>query len=157
MYQSLDIDEEFGSVSGYLVTHDAPNLRFFLLDWLAANEVDAVLGALASSLPCGSVAAVLKNLYVEMEHRGRGHGAHLMNEFTEQAFSADAKVMFLLAGSNEEQAPGFNLNGFYEGYDWEVVHTNPCGALMCWPPELAQVIGAAIESCGPRRDKQSHG
>jgi ribosomal protein S18 acetylase RimI-like enzyme len=71
---------------------------------------------------------VLKNINVE--ERGRGFGNRLMSEFLDKASEHGAETVLLVADKSEEQAEGFDLVRWYEGFGFRILKQTAVGPLM---------------------------
>jgi predicted GNAT family N-acyltransferase len=103
----IEIETAGGTASGVL---------FFETDsftnWAENRVSDEELLEYLSKLPLPI--AVLNNINVDAECRGRGLGNTLMEEFLDAVYEASSFV--LESDSGEAQRPGFNLEEWYEGF-----------------------------------------
>jgi N-acetylglutamate synthase-like GNAT family acetyltransferase len=140
MTQHIEIDEIFGTASGYVVEssreqvghylaeHTEQNLR--VAEWVKAN--------------CHQV-ALLKNLNVEEDMRGMGHGNDLLEQFIAEAEDFGADAILLIADSGEIQAEGFDLTSWYEGFEFVQVLATTGGPIMVYPREIGERMKASFE------------
>jgi GNAT superfamily N-acetyltransferase len=82
-----------------------------ILNWLySIKKPTNILNRIPVALPI----AILKNMFVEEEQRGKGIGNYLLNEFISKATSLNAKCILLESDTGEEQEKGFDLTKWYE-------------------------------------------
>lgn len=144
-YRGITVDVCGGSAEGYIVDAGASNLENFLYSEVSPESTKIILEVIRSGV---QKVAVMKSLYVEEERRGEGLGNSLVDHFLRGV--KDAQAIILLADSQESQAEGFDLQRFYEGFDFEPVVDGSAGKLMVYPGELAQLIR---ESLVPQVDR----
>jgi N-acetylglutamate synthase-like GNAT family acetyltransferase len=123
--QMIEISEEVGSVEGYAIVSAAEQVE----NWLLGLTVEAD-GLIADIRSEHENVAILKNINVDDEHRGHGHGNDLMESFLAAAQDNGADTVLLLCDLNEEQSPGFDLKRWYEGWGFEAVLDTPSGPVM---------------------------
>lgn len=126
---------EDGMAAGYVVEAAAEQVQVYLSGFcLNAAEI-----ASAFSLACTKV-ALLKNLWVEPECRGKGIGNALVSQFMQSAEELGADGILLIVDDAEEQAPGFSLEDWYGGFDFTKVAVSEAGPVMVFPSELAEQL-----------------
>lgn len=134
-----------GSIEGHVSTHgNTKNLFNYLQEQVGSADMTA-LEILMALDGAKEPVAVVKFLSVEENSRGKGLGNQLMQDFFERS---NASSMVLLCDAHQEQADGFLLERFYEGFDFERVIETPSGPLMIYPPEIAAL---AREKIGPSK------
>lgn len=138
--QHIELEEYFGSASGYVVDSN----RVQVGNYLAEHTDDNVRVADWLKEHCRQV-ALLKNLNVDEAERGVGHGNELLEQFIAEAEDAGADAILLIADSGEVQAEGFELAGWYEGFDFAQVLDTTGGPLMVYPREIAERMKASFE------------
>ena len=108
--KTIDISQGDGSVVFGVVHNNPENIK----TWLIKNGIHQEI-----SLPLPI--AFLNNINVEEEDRGQGIGTELLYDFEAEASFHGAKTILLLAGLDEEQIQGFNLEQWYLNNDYEVL------------------------------------
>lgn len=115
--QVISINIEGATIDG--VVHDDPQR---ILNW--ANK-EGVSEELLQNLELPM--AILKNTFVPEEKRGQGIGNRLIEDFMNQTAAAGAYDVVLIADLGQEQAAGFSLVDWYEGYGFNVVGKDGAG------------------------------
>lgn len=64
--------------------------------------------------------AILKNMYINEEHRGERIGSRLLDEFIGNATIKKAEAIVLVADTAEDNE--FDLVKWYEGYGFEIIY-----------------------------------
>lgn len=108
--KTIDISQGEGSVAFGVVHNNPENIK----TWLIKNGINQKINL---PLPI----AFLNNINVEEEDRGQGIGTELLYDFEAEAGFHGAKSILLLAGLDEEQIQGFNLEQWYLNNDYEVL------------------------------------
>ena len=108
--KTIDISQGEGSVAFGVVHNNPENIK----TWLIKNGINQEINL---PLPI----AFLNNINVEEEDRGQGIGTELLYDFKAEASFHGAKSILLLAGLDEEQIQGFNLEQWYLNNDYEVL------------------------------------
>lgn len=121
-YQQITIASREGSAEGYVVDSSAENVR----NWLE-SEVGADQSKLLERY--GRI-AVFKSMRVERRLRGRGIGNKLVDDWLARADRYGAEAIFLIADKGEQQAPGFDLQKWYESWGFEKVADTSGGPFM---------------------------
>ena len=140
MYKTIELEEEGGALSGYLVSYSDNNYKNFLskeikdeerlkavIDFIENNRYDQVL--------------IIKNLNVEDKYQGKGIGRNLL----EDAIS-DCSIALLIADSVESQRENFQLEKFYEGSDFMKVSSEISGLLMVFPVDEANTLKEKLDA-----------
>lgn len=122
---NIEIMEPYGSAYGYVVDLTEDNFWNMLDDYKVEDDPEV----LAALKPYQSI-AVLKNINVDEEARGKGYGNHLMGEFIDEASNRGAEIILLIADKAEAQAEGFNLVQWYEGFGFRILKQTVAGPLM---------------------------
>jgi GNAT superfamily N-acetyltransferase len=135
--QEINIDNDYGSIFGYVVNTEEEQPENFLYDY--TDHAPLIAEWLSEN--CDSV-AIFKNLSVEPEKRGQGHGSRLMDEAMDEASCACAYM--LISDRGESQAEGFVLDDFYARRGFEVVTETNAGNLMVAPGWVAQQLREAL-------------
>ena len=122
---NIEIEEEYGSAYGYVVDTKADNFWNMLDDYKVEDDP-----AILQVVQRYARVAVLKNINVNEDERGKGYGDYLLGEFFDQAALDGAGAIFLVADKAEEQAEGFNLQKWYEAFGFETLKQTVAGPLM---------------------------
>lgn len=144
MLKHIEISEEFGVASGYVVASDKVQIANYLrsytgdfrviADWLKDNT---------------SLVGVLKNIIVFEDRRGQGYGNDLLGQFLDEAISNSANAVILISDSGEEQPEGFVLESWYESQEFTAVSSTSCGSFMVFPEEIGEALKEHIASKQP--------
>lgn len=137
----IDIEEDFGAVSGYVVGSHKVQVRNYLAEYTAENEF--VAAWVAQHTTC---VALLKNLNVEELKRGKGLGNDLLDRFIAEAEDELADAILLIADSGEIQNEGFSLTQWYERHDFVQVLQTGAGPLMVYPSEVGIALRSSYEA-----------
>lgn len=105
-YKEIDLSYEYGCVYGYVVDSSAENLENWMED---KGYSKTSLQYIRSNY---KRVAIIKNLWMEEEHRGQGYGTKLMEEAIEEAQQLGAKAILLEADTGEQNA--FDLVQWYK-------------------------------------------
>ena len=140
MYKNVELDEDGGSLSGYLVSYSDNNYKNFLgeeirdekslkavIDFIEQNQYEQVL--------------IVKNLNVEEDYQGQGIGRNLLENALE-----NCSIALLIADAGETQRENFKLKKFYEGSDFMTVSNEVSGPLMVFPGDEAYSLKEKIDS-----------
>jgi len=123
--REISISEDQGSAEGYTADTNAEQLQNWLDRFGYTNEeFVADLRKKYDSF------AVLNNINVYEDSRGKGYGDYLLQEFLREAGDRGAGICLLVADTAEEQAKGFNLVEWYERNDFEQIASVYGGELM---------------------------
>ncbi|WP_005742620.1 GNAT family N-acetyltransferase [Pseudomonas amygdali] len=134
-----------GSISGYVIDAAEPNIKNYLMQH--TNLGKSIAGRLAQR---NEVVALLRNLYVDLEHRGQGIGSELVSSFLQEAEQAGATSYILLSDSGEEQVNDLDLNAWYENFGFCKVLSTGSGPLMVMPDSVADDL---TDFLGPQDDE----
>jgi GNAT superfamily N-acetyltransferase len=140
MYKTVELDEEGGSLSGYIVSHSDNNYKHFLseeirdekrlkavIEFIEENQYDQIL--------------IIKNLNVEDEYQGQGIGRNLLEDAI-----GECSIALLIADANESQRDNFELEKFYEGSDFMTVSSEVSGPLMVFPGDEAYTLKEKLDT-----------
>lgn len=109
----IDQSNDGGSLEGYVVPSDKPQLENYLSGQGASKElIDRIRNEFKTI-------AILRNMYVDEEERGKGYGNDLVNNAIDDAANARADAIVLVADSAEQNA--MNLVTWYENFGFEVI------------------------------------
>lgn len=121
MYNPIEIEVEnedgdtVGTLSGYACALDDENWQ----NWAETLGGQSLVSKLKTAIgPAGTI-AVLKNMEVDEEHRGQGHGSELVDLFLQEL--GGGGVAMLECDLAESQANGFSLKAFYEEFGFESI------------------------------------
>ena len=129
----IDLSIDHGSISGYVVDAKQENIQNYLNKH--SNLGKSIAWKLAQRR---EIVALLRNLYVDPEHRGQGIGSELVSSFIQEAEHAGATCYILVSDDGEEQIDDFDLNAWYEGFGFSNVVGTDSGPLMAQPDALVE-------------------
>lgn len=109
----IDQSNDGGSLEGYVVPSDKQQLENYLSGQGASKEL---INRIRNEF---KTIAILRNMYVDEEERGRGYGNDLVNNAIDDAANARADAIVLVADSAEQNA--MNLVTWYENFGFEVI------------------------------------
>lgn len=136
----IEIDEPWGGCSGYCVDASQEQIP----NYVAEYSPHAPLVAEWLRSRCKRV-AILKNLNVHEEYRGKGNGAFLLEDFLATAGDHGTDAVLLVADSVETQRPGFSLAKFYAEYGFVAVCNTGAGPLMVYPEDVGLELQADLK------------
>lgn len=113
-YRDLTHQVDNGSIEGYEVSTGDENYQNWLVSEVGREKAKFFIDRIIARY---TKVAVLKNLYVDEEHRGEGIGNDLMDTFIN---STDG-IILLAADKYEDQAEGFDLVRWYEGWGFHII------------------------------------
>ncbi len=135
--REISISEDYGSAEGYTADTSAEQLQNWLDRFGYTN--DEFVADLRKKY---DHFAVLNNINVYEDSRGKGYGDYLLREFLREAEERGAGVCLLVADTAEEQAKGFNLVEWYERNDFEQIASVYGGELMIYGIQNPKVAAA---------------
>lgn len=112
--RTIDISAEEGSISGYVVGSDEEQV----INWFQKHKVDPrpfLQDRTETTL------AFLDTMHVEEGYRNQGIGTDLLSRFIDEAVLEGAEQILLMCDKAESQDDGFDLQDWYEAWDFEVV------------------------------------
>lgn len=121
-YNVLDFSEEFGSVYGYSINTDSENLK----NWLHKNNVENI-EIIYNLLNKYEKIAILENINVYDEYKGRGYGNILMSNFIDGCDNEERGIILICDKSEENN---FSLLKWYEGFGFEIIGNSVLGELL---------------------------
>lgn len=131
IYDEDNDDALIGSFEGYVVDKNEENWKNFLKKEVSESKVtDFLISKIENSNT--TIVAILRNINVEEDYRGKGYGDELMSLFIEAAGNDSADVFLLVADKMESQNEGFDLRNWYENYGYEQVFDEEDVTLMVW-------------------------
>ena len=117
----LSKNEKYGSYEG-IVHSDIEKIK----NWFLKRGIDYTKYIDSIELPV----AFLNNINVELRYRGKGYGDELYSDFEQECYDNDAKCIILESDSGESQKKGFNLDGWYESLDFEIIGNESGNSIM---------------------------
>lgn len=105
--------EDGGSLEGYVVDTDQPQLENYLTSQGAAPELIAALRSRYNRI------AIIRNMWVDEELRGGGIGTDLVGQAIGDAFSSGAEAIVLVADMAESNV--MPLDKWYESFGFNTV------------------------------------
>ena len=115
-YTSIDQEDDNGGLEGYVVDTAQPQLR----NYLTAQGADTdIIDSLAKEF---SRVAVIRNIWVDEDHRNSGIGSFLLESAINAAFANSAQAIVLVADLNEDNAQlGKSLDTWYQGWGFRTI------------------------------------
>ena len=110
---SLHKSNEGGTLEGYVVDTDKPNLD----NYLQSQGADSSL--ISAIVNKYKKIGIIRNMYVDPNQRGQGYGNSLIGDAIDNAAGLGAEAIILVADSQEENS--MNLVEWYEGFGFEVI------------------------------------
>lgn len=109
-------DHEFGSIDGYVVDTSKEQLENYLTKQGASQHT---INSLKESF---RRIAIIRNLWVDDEHRGEGIGTELMESAIENAFANNAEAIVLIADTGEDNSQmGKTLEQWYSSMGFKTI------------------------------------
>lgn len=136
-YALIDVNHEYASALGYVVSSSAENVGNYLANHSADHDRIAHWFAENVMTVC-----VLRNVNVDEDQRGKGYGNDALDEFI-QAAGPFAPII-LISDKYEGQEEGFELDKWYEGWGFSKVTSCASGAIMVFPEDIAKKMTADI-------------
>lgn len=120
---SQDSDEGEASLTGYVVNTDEDQLvNYFQLEHGVSEDVINTIRATYKTI------AVARNMHVDEDYRGQGHGTKIMDEFIEAAIDNGAQAILTIADTAEDNE--FDLVEWYKRLGFEIVAQTGEGPFM---------------------------
>lgn len=141
----IELTIDHGSIFGYVVDASEPNIENYLMQH--TNLGKSIAFRLAQR---NEVVALLRNLHVDLEHRGQGVGSELVLSFLQEAEQAGATCYVLLSDDGEEQINNLDLKAWYEKFGFSGVLCTESGPLMVMPDNVADDL---TDFLGPEDDE----
>lgn len=110
---SLHKSNEGGTLEGYVVDTDKPNLD----NYLQSQGADSTL--ISAIVNKYKKIGIIRNMYVDPDQRGQGYGNSLIGDAIDNAAGLGAEAIILVADSQEENS--MNLVEWYEDFGFEVI------------------------------------
>jgi ribosomal protein S18 acetylase RimI-like enzyme len=113
--KSISQHTEGGSLEGYVMSTDKPNINNYLQSQGATPELINNITKRYKTL------ALIRNMYVDDDYRGQGIGNDLVSNAIDDAVNNGADAIILVSDTDEDNP--FDLTKWYEGFGFEVVGT----------------------------------
>lgn len=110
---SISQNIDGGSLEGYVVSTDKPNITNYLQSQGASPELITYI------IKKYKMLGLIRNMYVDDEMRGQGIGNDLVGNAIDDAAAAGSDAILLVSDQNEDNK--FNLTKWYEGFGFEVI------------------------------------
>lgn len=110
-YEEIMVEDDHGQAEGYVASTQGEHVQ----NWL---EERGCLHLIPLVCKYNRV-SILSSIYVDEEHRGRGMGSSLLEEFLEEAGLCGAEAVLLEADTVNNS---FDLVRWYERYGFQVVY-----------------------------------
>ena len=120
--KSISQHTEGGSLEGYVMSTDKPNINNYLQSQGATPELIKNITNRYKTL------ALIRNMYVDDEYRGQGIGNDLVSNAIDDAASNGADAIILVSDTDEDNP--FDLTKWYEGFGFEIVGTAGTNPVM---------------------------
>lgn len=119
---SISQENDGGSLEGYVVDTDQPQLK----NYLSGHHVSTKL--IVKLVTKFKRIAIIKNLYVDEDYRNKGFGRDLLDHAIDSAYEADAEAILLIADTEEQNA--FDLIQWYKNYGFEIIGHGDSNPIM---------------------------
>lgn len=133
--KEIDLSNEGGSLTGYIVDAREPNLENYLAQHTSISK--AIMHHLRQR---GERIALLRNLHIDEDLRGNGFGSDLVGQFFVEAAEGGATAYLLICDEAEGQAEGFDLCEWYKSFGFASVFKTSQGPFMVIPPTLCESL-----------------
>jgi ribosomal protein S18 acetylase RimI-like enzyme len=110
---NISNSNDYGSIEGYVVDTSKPNLA----NYLSSHKADPNL-AQALSKNFNKI-AIIKNFYVDEEHRSKGIGRQIFDRAIDDAYENGADAILLISDTSEQNQ--FDLTNWYKNYGFETI------------------------------------
>jgi len=120
--KSISQHTDGGSLEGYVISTDKPNINNYLQSQGATPELIKNITNRYKTL------ALIRNMYVDDEYRGQGIGNDLVSNAIDDAASNGADAVILVSDTDENNP--FDLTKWYEGFGFEIVGTAGTNPVM---------------------------
>jgi GNAT superfamily N-acetyltransferase len=129
MFRSFAIDTQEGSIEAYTVSNADENIYNYFLEYNISDEIVSVIKD-KKSFEIG----LIRNLFVEEEHRGKGIGNVLFQEVIDQMEEeTSTDIIFLISDKYEDNS--FDLERWYESFGFTSIENTSSGPLMVYGNE----------------------
>jgi ribosomal protein S18 acetylase RimI-like enzyme len=120
--KSISQHTEGGSLEGYVMSTDKPNIDNYLQSQGATPELIKNITNRYKTL------ALIRNMYVDDDYRGQGIGNDLVSNAIDDAANNGADAVILVSDTDENNP--FDLTKWYEGFGFEIVGTAGTNPVM---------------------------
>jgi ribosomal protein S18 acetylase RimI-like enzyme len=120
--KSISQQIDGGSLEGYVVSTDKPNISNYLQSQGVTPELINHITKKYKTL------GLIRNMYVDDDYRGQGIGNDLVGNAIDDAANDGADAIILVSDTDEDNP--FDLTKWYEGFGFEVVGTAGNNPLM---------------------------
>lgn len=120
--KSISQHTEGGSLEGYVMSTDKPNINNYLQSQGATRELINNITNRYKTL------ALIRNMYVDDDYRGQGIGNDLVSNAIDDAANNGADAIILVSDTDEDNP--FDLTKWYEGFGFEIVGTAGTNPVM---------------------------
>lgn len=127
----VEVSNATGHVRGWMI-----GTKNGLDGWAEACELENV-DQFLDNLPSDESYATIGHIEVNPDSRQTGEGKRLLAEYITKVRETGATVLLLLANTDQEQLPGFNLVQWYESQGFEILDYNTLGH-----PIMSKELGA---------------
>lgn len=111
--KSISQHTEGGSLEGYVVSTDKPNISNYL------QSQGATPGLINSIMQRYKTLGLIRNMYVDDDYRGQGIGNDLVSNAIDDAAGDGADAIILVSDTDENNS--FDLTKWYEGFGFEII------------------------------------
>ena len=111
--KSISQHTEGGSLEGYVVSTDKPNISNYL------QSQGATPGLINSIMQRYKTLGLIRNMYVDDDYRGQGIGNDLVSNAIDDAAGDGADAIILVSDTDEDNS--FDLTKWYEGFGFEII------------------------------------
>lgn len=118
----IDQSNSGGDLEAYVVNTSAPNMS----NYLESQGVDQSI--IQNLIKSYNTVGIIRNMHVDDEKRGKGHGSDLMNKAIESAYNNEAEAVILISDTAESNE--FDLTDWYKNYGFEVIGNASGGDLL---------------------------
>lgn len=140
---SVEEDGFEGNYFGYIVDVIEENLKNFIKSEINnESHAEKLYSVIKENV---NTIFVLKNLNINDNFQGRGHGKMVLEDVLEEAYNGGADACILLADSEAGQRNDFVLTNFYEDNDFEKVYGEDKYPLMMAPSDISFKIKDEVD------------
>jgi len=112
---SLNLTVDGGSIEGYVVNSNQPQLTNYLESQGATPNIISAIKNQYNRV------GIIKNIYVDEDSRGQGIGNKLVSSAIDVASSNSAEAIVLVSDTAEDNV--MNLTKWYEGFGFDQIGT----------------------------------
>ena len=111
--KSISQHTEGGSLEGYVVSTDKPNISNYLQSQGATPEL------INHIIQKYKILGLIRNMHVDDDNRGQGIGNDLVSNAIDDAASDGADAIILVSDTDEDNP--VDLTKWYEGFGFEII------------------------------------